>query len=94
MVGDNLIKARQLATHPICTAHMEICSVNVSATTSIRILSVNVMKDVGIILENYDEQIDVFKTEELVRAFIAEANYKLFIDRINNKTTPRSKEES
>jgi hypothetical protein len=35
-----------------------------------------VMKDIGIVLENYDNQIDVFKAEEQVRATIAEANYK------------------
>jgi hypothetical protein len=52
-----------------------------------------VMKDIGIVLENYDNQIDVFKAEERVRATIAEANYKKYVDKINSKNAPQTEED-
>jgi hypothetical protein len=51
-----------------------------------------VMKDIGIVLENYDNQIDVFKAEEHVRATIAEANYNKYVDKINSKNAPQTEE--
>jgi hypothetical protein len=48
-----------------------------------------VLVDLDIDIENLDEQINLFKTEELVRADLAQANYKEYIDRINKKTTPQ-----
>jgi hypothetical protein len=40
-----------------------------------------VILDLGIDTENVEEQIDIFKAEELARAAIAEANYKAFLDK-------------
>jgi HD superfamily phosphohydrolase len=52
-----------------------------------------VMKDIGIVLENYDNQIDLFKAEERVRATIAEANYNKYVDKINSKNAPQTEED-
>ena len=44
-----------------------------------------VILDLDIEIENVEEQIDIFKVEELARAAIAEANYKAFLDRQKDK---------
>ena len=49
----------------------------------------NVLVDLDIDVENLDEQINLFKAEELVRANLAQANYKDYLDRINKKTAPQ-----
>jgi hypothetical protein len=52
-----------------------------------------VLKDIGIELDNYEDQIDAFKEEEKLRAAIAEANYKAHIEKINNRNAPQTEEE-
>ena len=44
-----------------------------------------VMLDLDIETENVGEQIDIFRVEELARAAIAEANYKVFLEKQNGK---------
>jgi hypothetical protein len=39
------------------------------------------MNDHNIVMEDAKTQIDTFREEELVRAAIAEANYKAFLDK-------------
>jgi hypothetical protein len=39
-------------------------------------------------VENIDTQIEVFRAEEKVRATLAEANYRKYLDSVNKKTTP------
>jgi hypothetical protein len=53
-----------------------------------------VMKDLGIVCDDFDKQLDILKMEEKVRAVVAEANYKTYLDRINKKTVPQSVEET
>ena len=48
----------------------------------------NVLVDLDIDVENLDGQINMFKAEELVRANLAQANYKDYLDIINKKTAP------
>ena len=43
--------------------------------------------------ENLDEHIDAFKTEEIARAAIVEANYKCFLEKQLEKTCPRDDEQ-
>lgn len=44
-------------------------------------------------LENIDTQIEVFRAEENVRAILAEANYKEYLDSVNKKIAPQGEEE-
>jgi hypothetical protein len=53
-----------------------------------------VMKDLGIVYDDFDEQLDIFKMEENVRVVVAEANYETYLDRINNKIVPLLVEET
>jgi hypothetical protein len=53
----------------------------------------SVMKDIGIELDDYDDQINVFKEEEKLRAAIAETNYKTHVEKINNRNAPQTEEE-
>jgi hypothetical protein len=53
----------------------------------------SVLKDIGIQLDNYDDQIDAFKEKEKLRAVIAEANYKAHVEKINNRNVPQTEEE-
>lgn len=39
------------------------------------------MCDLDLEVENIEEEIDTFRTEELARAAIAEANYKCFLEK-------------
>jgi hypothetical protein len=48
----------------------------------------NVIADLDLEVENIDDQIDIFRTEELARAAIAEANYKCFLEKQREKTQP------
>lgn len=45
----------------------------------------SVINDLDISLNNHEEQINVFKAEELARPAIAEANYKAFLEKQNSK---------
>jgi hypothetical protein len=47
-----------------------------------------VIADLDLEVENIDDQIDIFRTEELARAAIAEANYKCFLEKQREKTQP------
>ena len=47
-----------------------------------------VMGDLEIEGNNLDGQINIFKTEELVRVDLAQANYKAYLDKINSKHAP------
>lgn len=53
----------------------------------------SVMLDLDIEVENREEQIDVFRAEELARAAIAEANYKSFIESQKARSAPQNEEE-
>lgn len=44
-------------------------------------------------VENIDTQIEVFRAEEKVRAALAEANYREYLDSVNKKTAPQGEEE-
>jgi len=48
-----------------------------------------VLVDLDIDAENLDEQINLFKAEELVRADLAQANYKEYLDMVNRKSAPQ-----
>jgi hypothetical protein len=48
----------------------------------------DVLLDLDIEAENLDDQIDAFKAEELARAAIAEANYKYFLEKQLEKSSP------
>jgi hypothetical protein len=45
-----------------------------------------VVKDLDIEVVDMDEQLDTFRAEEVVRAAIAEANYKCFLEKQNSKS--------
>ena len=59
-------------------------------------LSNDYIQDVASALDldivNIDTQIEVFRAEEKVRAALAEANYKEYLDSVNKKTTPQGEE--
>jgi len=38
--------------------------------------------------ENVDEQLDVFRAEEIARAALAEANYKVFLEKQKERDKP------
>lgn len=44
-------------------------------------------------VENIDTQIEVFRAKEKVRAALAEANYRKYLDSVNKKTVPQGEEE-
>lgn len=52
----------------------------------------NVMKDLDIEVGDIDTQIEAFRAEEIVRAALAEANYKCYLERINKKDAPQGEE--
>lgn len=60
-------------------------------------LSNDAIKDVtdclDINIEHIDDQIDIFKAEEKVRAAIAEANYREYLASVNRKFEPQGDEE-
>lgn len=47
-----------------------------------------VILDLDIEVENVEEQIDIFRTEELARAAIAEASYKVFLEKQRERQGP------
>lgn len=53
-----------------------------------------VMLDLDLEVDNIDEQIDVFKLEELARVAMAEANYNHFLETQKAKTAPQNNEET
>lgn len=53
----------------------------------------SVMVDLDIEVENFNQQIDVFKLEELARAAVAEANYSHFLETQKAKNAPRDEDE-
>jgi hypothetical protein len=53
----------------------------------------NIVSELDLEIDNLDTQIDTFKAEERIRAALAEANYKEYLDKINKKTAPRGEEE-
>lgn len=52
-----------------------------------------VIHDMGLECEEMEEYLDVFKTEEVARAKIVEANYKSFLEKLKNKSAPQTEEE-
>lgn len=54
----------------------------------------NVIADLDLEVENIDDQIDIFRTEELARAAIAEANYKCFLEKQREKTKPQDESQT
>jgi hypothetical protein len=52
----------------------------------------SVISDMDIDIENVDEQLDVFRLEELARAAIAEANYKSFLESQKARDAPQNDE--
>jgi hypothetical protein len=52
----------------------------------------NVVSELDLDIENIDTQIDIFKAEERVRAALAEANYKEYLEKANRKTAPQGEE--
>lgn len=53
----------------------------------------SIASELDLRIEDIDTQVDIFKAEEKVRAALAEANYKEYLDRINKNTSPRGEEE-
>lgn len=53
----------------------------------------DVIADLDLEVDNIDEQIDIFRTEELARAAIAEANYKCFLEKQREKTKPQDESQ-
>jgi hypothetical protein len=53
----------------------------------------SVISDLDIDIDNVEEQLDVFRLEELARAAIAEANYKSYLESQKNKDGPQNEEE-
>ena len=53
----------------------------------------SVIADLDLEIDNMDEQLDVFKAEEMARAKIAEANYNSFLEKQNQKTAPKTVED-
>lgn len=53
----------------------------------------NVIRDLEIEVEDIDTQISAFKAEEKLRAALAEANYKCYLERINAKDAPQREED-
>ncbi|CAN6244089.1 unnamed protein product [Urochloa humidicola] len=49
-----------------------------------------VISDLDISVPNIDTQINIFRAEELVRADLALANYKKYLDKINSRNAPQS----
>jgi hypothetical protein len=49
--------------------------------------------NLDISIENIDNQLEIFRAEERVRAVLAEANYKEYLASANRKTTPQGDEE-
>jgi hypothetical protein len=47
------------------------------------------MVDLDLEVDNFEEQIDVFRIEELARAAIAEDNYRSYLDKLKEKTMPQ-----
>jgi hypothetical protein len=52
-----------------------------------------VISDLNLEMGNVDMHLDAFKTEELARAKIAEANYNSFLEKQKQKTAPQTEEE-
>jgi hypothetical protein len=48
-----------------------------------------VMVDLDLEADNFEEQIDVFRIEELARVAIVEANYRSYLDKLKEKTMPQ-----
>ena len=51
-----------------------------------------VLADLEIEFEQVEVQLDAFRSEELARAAIAEANYKSFLEKQNNRSRPESED--
>lgn len=56
-------------------------------STPIPILQ-SVMSDLNIVVENVEDQIDIFRLEENARAAIAEANYRVFLEKQKERDKP------
>lgn len=53
----------------------------------------SIISDLDIDIDNIDEQLDVFKLEELARAVIVEANYKIYLESLKAKGAPQNDED-
>jgi hypothetical protein len=53
----------------------------------------DVTAQLDLVVENIDTQIEVFRAEEKVRAALAEANYREYLDSVNKRTAPLGEEE-
>lgn len=53
----------------------------------------DVLMDLVIESDNFEEQLDIFKVEEKARAAIAEANYKCFLERQGEKNRPKDDDQ-
>jgi hypothetical protein len=53
----------------------------------------NVMLDLNLACDDINSQIDTFRVEEIVRANLAEANYRQYLERVNEKTSPQGEED-
>lgn len=53
----------------------------------------SVLVDLDLNIDDMDVQLDIFKTEELARAKIAEANYNSYLEKQNQKNAPQNEEE-
>jgi hypothetical protein len=48
-----------------------------------------VLSDLNIVVEDVEDQIGAFRAEELARAALAEANYKVYLEKIKERDKPR-----
>jgi hypothetical protein len=54
----------------------------------------NVLSDLNVMVDNVEDQIRVFKAEELARAALVEANYKIFLEKQKDRYKPLSDDPS
>ena len=52
----------------------------------------DVVSKLDLNITNIDAQLETFRAEELVRAALAEANYREYLEKINKKTAPQGEE--
>ena len=60
--------------------------------TSNTLLKETVM-DLDIEANDFDNLLNAFKAEELVRADLAQANYKIYLDKLSSKSYPQGEED-
>jgi hypothetical protein len=84
----NKAKAKDNTTC-IVSSQNSFIVLNDTATASLK----EVILDLDIEVENVEEQIDIFRVEELTRATIVEANYAAYLEKQKERQGPLSKSQ-